>query len=252
MEQDHFVFLEIAFEDLNASQELYNSNHFPHSIYFLQQSIEKIVKFIGLNNKIIKASDLMRPIGHKTSKIFKKETIKYQKLTEFDTKEELLSDFQRVAQFIHDTPDAQLIPELKVIINSFNNSSSEGLLASALDSQDNLISFIKQYDESGEIDIKQLKEYFENPQYNEFLMGFMKKLKSNLAYYVKAIQVLFVLTSYFEKFVSTVRYPDNQFNLPSYTYSSSNVLVKSVPYFQKETYSCLKRIQRYYSYQTAG
>lgn len=246
MEQGHFVFLEIAFHDLKVSKELYISEHFPHSIFYLQQSIEKAVKFIGLKNESIKVSELMHSIGHITSKIFKKEIVKYLEYTEYNTPEELYKEFQSIAQTIHETSDELMIPELIDIIENFNDSTNEGSAISAMDSPDKLIEFLKKYDLSAEIDIEQLESNLQNPIFKELILDMIKNFKPNLIEYIKSIQILFMLTNYFEKLVSTVRYPNDQFISPSEIFTKEDTLVKTVPYFQEKTYICFKRIQKHF------
>lgn len=69
--------LKIAKEDLYVSRLLFLNNFYPHSIFYLQQSVEKIGKAFAICTNLIKVEsgeqlekELKRKIGHNLFKLF--------------------------------------------------------------------------------------------------------------------------------------------------------------------------------------
>ncbi len=67
---DSFLF--IALEDLDSSIVLYHRKHYPQSVFYLQQAVEKAVKSLGLLFEIVSEDDLQRKIGHKPHEVYRK------------------------------------------------------------------------------------------------------------------------------------------------------------------------------------
>lgn len=59
-------FAKISKADIRASKFLYNNKLYPQAIFYLQQSVEKSVKAVGLMLRLVRASkeDLSREVGH--------------------------------------------------------------------------------------------------------------------------------------------------------------------------------------------
>lgn len=66
------IFLEIAKRDLEASKFLFGRKLYSHSIFYLQQAIEKATKSFGIWNKTITETDAKNAIGHKAWKVYSK------------------------------------------------------------------------------------------------------------------------------------------------------------------------------------
>lgn len=62
----------IALEDLDCSIILYHREHYPQSVFYLQQAVEKAVKSLGLLFEIVSEDDLQRKIGHKPLEVYRK------------------------------------------------------------------------------------------------------------------------------------------------------------------------------------
>jgi len=62
----------IALEDLDSSIILYHREHYPQSVFYLQQAVEKAVKSLGLLFEIVSEDDLQRKIGHKPLEVYRK------------------------------------------------------------------------------------------------------------------------------------------------------------------------------------
>lgn len=65
------ILLEMAKRDLEAAKILYSSGLYPQSIFYLQQSVEKMTKSFALRFKIITENELLE-IGHNSLLILKK------------------------------------------------------------------------------------------------------------------------------------------------------------------------------------
>ena len=72
MIEKYIGLLEISEQDLIASKILYDKELYPQSLFYLQQSAEKLTKYIGLTNNVITKNDLLKSIGHNSIKIYKK------------------------------------------------------------------------------------------------------------------------------------------------------------------------------------
>jgi len=66
------IFLEIARKDLEAAKSLYDRKLHAHSVFYLQQSIEKAVKSFGMWTKTLTETDAKDAIGHEAWKAYLK------------------------------------------------------------------------------------------------------------------------------------------------------------------------------------
>lgn len=62
----------IALEDLDSSIILYHREHYPQSVFYLQQAVEKAVKSLGLLFEIVSEDDLEGKIGHNPLRVYKR------------------------------------------------------------------------------------------------------------------------------------------------------------------------------------
>ncbi len=210
--------LEIAREDLNASNLLYNNGLYPQSIFYLQQSVEKIIKHIGLTDEIIEAKDLHKEIGHKTERIFKRLAQRTSPITG-DTQESIDQDYQAIIDINKSTPIAELISAVKTTLDSYRNQEFPYELEDLINQ---VFSFIKENNQqkTEDIDLEELT----NSRIQSFKEVWPK--------YHSSIMVLFILNSLLSDYVSKVRYPIGEaFERPSSVYNKDNELVKAMPYF---------------------
>lgn len=63
------VFLKLAIEDLRAAEYLLDGKFFPQSVFYLEQSVEKAVKSLGLRLKVITEEEAGTEIGHEAWRI---------------------------------------------------------------------------------------------------------------------------------------------------------------------------------------
>lgn len=64
--------LELAEKDLEASRTLYEKNLYPQAVFYLEQSIEKGIKSLGLHDGTLSKENLAGEIGHRPLKYFSK------------------------------------------------------------------------------------------------------------------------------------------------------------------------------------
>jgi hypothetical protein len=210
--------IEIAREDINASNLLYINGLYSHSIFYLQQSIEKIIKHIGLTNEVIEVKDLQKEIRHKTEKIFKRIVQRTSPITG-DTQESLDQDYQAIVDINKSTPMAELIPEVITTLNSYRNQEFPYDLEDLIKQ---VSSFIKENN----------PQITEDIDFEKFTNSGIQPFKEVWPKYHSSIMVMFILNSLFSDYVSKVRYPiGEEFNKPSNVYNKDNELVKAIPYF---------------------
>lgn len=63
------VLLDIAKRDLTAAKCLFREKLYPHAIFYLEQTVEKAIKAMGLHYKII-TEDELEVVGHEAVKIY--------------------------------------------------------------------------------------------------------------------------------------------------------------------------------------
>lgn len=69
----------IALEDLDSSIILYHREHYPQSVFYLQQAVEKAVKSLGLLFKMVVEKELQRKVGHNPLEVYRRPVYKISK-----------------------------------------------------------------------------------------------------------------------------------------------------------------------------
>ena len=64
-------------DDLDSSVILYDREHYPQSVFYLQQAVEKAVKSMGLFFEVVSEKDLLKNVGHKPLEVFRKPVNKF-------------------------------------------------------------------------------------------------------------------------------------------------------------------------------
>jgi HEPN domain-containing protein len=60
---------EIARTDLNAAKCLFDQEHYPQAVFYLQQSVEKATKSLAIDFDIIKEEEVIK-VGHDPLKVY--------------------------------------------------------------------------------------------------------------------------------------------------------------------------------------
>lgn len=135
----HRIWLKIAKEDLNAAKLLLSQKLYRHAVFYLQQSVEKAVKSLGISNGVITEAQARGDIGHKTVRIYFKIFC--------ETKERLVA--MENATLMHpeltkmDFIDLSQVGKLKIGIDDFQKEfSDENVALKISSSEPNLRDFL--------------------------------------------------------------------------------------------------------------
>lgn len=236
----NLVLLDISFEDLKVSKLLFENNFYPQAIFYFQQSNEKMVKYLGINSQIINQNELHSKIGHKTLKIFKKALELSLDRFQINKNLDIKSDFQKIDEFIRNSDLREIIPfVINQIEESKNNSFELPFDLNSLSSPEYLIEFILKFNPENEELLNNIRKYSNDEIFKDLLNNGSNKFKTGLNEYLNSIFVLFVISSFLNYHVSTVRYPDQNMRNPSDLYGENNPLVTSLPFFLLELEKCL-------------
>lgn len=221
--------IEIAEEDLNVSKLLHQHRLFPYSIFYLQQSVEKLVKHLGIINDIISPEDLQKEISHKTIKVFKKlvyRTLEYSG----DTKEDLDNDYLKIMEVNRKVPLVELLPIIKATIENYKKPKLP----------DNFEELIKELIIS--IQNKDIRNKPANMN-TKSMESWITSFKIVGPSYNSSIMSLFILSNFMTDYVSSVRYPSKDgFINPTHIFTFDHDLVKYLPYFFECQYENIKNI----------
>lgn len=226
--------IEIAEEDLNVSKLLHGQRLFPYSIFYLQQSVEKLVKHIGISHGIISPENLQKEINHKTIKVFNRLVYRTLEFTG-DTKEDLDNDYFKIMEANRKFPLYELLPVIKNTIETYKKS----------DLPDNFEELIKKL-----IIFVQKKEIRNHPTNitARSQENWITKVKEFYPSYQSSMMSLFILSNFLSDYVSYVRYPTKDgFINPSHIFTFDHDLVKYLPYFFECQYENIKST---YQFQT--
>jgi len=212
--------LEIAFDDLRSAELLYQHNLHPQAIFFLQQSVEKVIKQLGINNGVIKPNELMTKVGHKPEIIFKKIVKQIKHLTN-ETDGDIDKSYNELKQLINN----KNLHELKdVILEQLSHYRSLSI------GDDGLSAIIRT------IIVKIKPTFYDELESNQTLKqsyeGKLKQFIDAFPDYIKSVLMLFVINSVISGHVSSVRYPEEKsFDNPSRIYNAQHALIELMPTF---------------------
>jgi hypothetical protein len=222
--------IDISNEDLDASNLLYKNEMFPHSIFYLQQSVEKLVKHLGIANELIKPSDLQFEVGHKAEKIFKKLALKSADITgknNFD----INGEYQKIIDLNTKAPLSELLPVIKSTIESNHKYELP-------DDFDNIMLNILKH-----ANAKGLKNTLNTEELTRIYNSKIQEFKESFPMYFSSIMTLFMLNALLTNYVSIVRYPiQDSFDNPSQIFNQDHELIKMLPYFIDCQYKNIKYI----------
>lgn len=216
-ESNYKIFLDISKEDLKASKVLFKHKLYPQSIFFLQQSTEKLVKFIGLNNEVIGMHNLKKKISHKTSLIFK----------------------EAISKFRPDLNKSDIDPMFQEVEYTINNE----IYSHDVDKYGIKIALIEE--------IKDLIQDFwiKHPKIKEMTKE-VKFINDKMPGYLSSLIILYIINALFERQVSAVRYPDYKMVNPTKKFNKNNPIVKELKFFHKNMDRCLRIVEKYETYFT--
>ncbi|MCX6258702.1 MAG: HEPN domain-containing protein [Bacteroidia bacterium] len=235
--KEYQVLLDISSYDLQSSKLLFENKLFPQAIFYFQQAIEKLVKFIGLSSNFIKKEDLSNSkIGHKTIKIFRKSIELYCQIFPNANNLNIDKEYITIQNFFSQENPYEII--LTVINQIENLNISYQDVPINFPNINNLIDFLdKFYPNNPNLSIFRI--CVDNKEFNESLNNKLQEFNMILPGYIKSVVVLFFLDGLFSKHAINSRYPNiNDMINPSVIYNIENPLVYSLPYFQDKLFEC--------------
>jgi HEPN domain-containing protein len=227
------VLLKIARKDLEASRILFREKLYSQAVFFLQQSVEKAAKAMGLREGLVSKKQLKQKIGHKAWIVFIEYyniALKIQKQLEGVREEEHVSETLLYLNMI--------THGLKPLFE-YKKEETPGKTDEIIDLIINpLYTVIKR----GEIQI--LHENTEailhkllGSHYKIILKELMTKFGGRL--------VLFIFSFLLERHATWSRYPDERFNPLEY-YSERTPLIKRFNEIANMIDGALKEIEQLY------
>jgi len=282
--KEETVFLEIAKIDLTAAKYLYSKHLYSHSIFHLQQAVEKSTKYFGIFMKIISMDEAKKSIGHDAwklyLKIFKEFKNRMRKLEGLLTKYEKAKEMSLIK-------DLNWLFELENKIHKYEqmlNFSTQDLFNISLSNEElqTIIEEIQKVDER--LKKAALSEKIEEGNISEFrrkiyeLLDLASNINPNINKDVieKELDAMVrpqIVTSLFEKlrdpiiriafcsirlfYLSIVlsphyvksRYPEDKFN-PLEIYTANMALVQKLEYFLNLTENVIKDLEHISQFDT--
>jgi len=208
--------------------------------------VEKLVKYIGLSNEVIKKEDLFKKVGHNTTLIFKRAIKEHQTQINLDEGFDVDKEFLEIKNFIDNNSTNIVVNYVISEINSTLKSNPKlPFDVNALKTSGDFYEVLKKFAPDTP-DLELLKNIPNDQEFRTRLNTFIKGFTRNLPEYIKAIVVLFIINCLISSHVTTVRYPeiDNMVN-PSDKYTKKNQLVNSIPFFHKTIKYCLAKIAKF-------
>jgi len=225
----NYVLLDIAKEDLNVSKILYDNSLYPQSIFYLQQSIEKSIKHLGLINEVIKPHELNSKIGHKAYKVFTNQVKQIKHITG-DSDEVIDREYNELRQLLRSNDLSLFEKVIKKTITSYRDIKFESELI------EELINAIINKENP-----KLFKRIKKDKPFREFFNTKKERFIEYFPNYLRSVLLLFTMNSVVEEYVTAVRYPNSdKFENPSKIFKPNHPLVVLVPFFIEHTEFALK------------
>jgi HEPN domain-containing protein len=227
--------LETAKQDLNVSKELYKKGYYAPSLFYLQQGLEKLNKYLYgrimyPSMSISKLEKLFMELGHNFTKNIQKtlsnslKQLKRYTNKNSDVYTELESYLRQFNEKLMSVAKAQVdFSALKGSLNSVETFSSCGM---------NLISS----------ELNQIEPILKKSNYN--LNIDLVYLTNNIKSILKAFYIQFFFDRY--DLISMVRYPtkSNKYTSPYKYYNKDNEFVKEFKYIHEQISKILKDIEK--------
>jgi len=233
------VLLKIARKDLEASRILFREKLYSQAVFFLQQSVEKAAKAMGLREGWVSKEQLKHNIGHRAWKVFTEiSNIALKIQRQLEGVREKKHVFLNIVA--HD-----LIPLLEEYKKEEKNMGSPSKTDEKIDSAINLLYPVLK---SGEL--QKIQDKYTEAILHELLRSLSKITPEELLTKWKEIGgggrlVLFVFSYLLERHAIWSRYPDERFSPLEY-YSERTSLIKRFNEIANMIDGALKEIEQLY------
>ena len=245
------IYLSIAKDDLNASRVLLKNNCFPQALFYTEQSIEKICKYIIIKNDLAKESELKKKVGHNSMKIFdiivdylfsniqsqvviedSRISAFYEKLNEGKEYLIKLRNDSRIKELDEDTLDKydlQLYFYTKANLDL--NSEFDFILKQ---SPEGFIEILKKMNLLDTETLSKIEISFQNPEEKKYYLNLLEKVVKDLPKYQNLMFSVITLATIFSTHWESTRYPKIEGNIsPSDLYNEETLIIKKLDVFQE-------------------
>jgi HEPN domain-containing protein len=244
VKEDYKILINISKEDFEASKLLFDNNFYPQSLFYFQQSIEKLIKYLGLKDEIISVKDLKRKISHNSSIIFKKAIIKYQNHYISNIDFDVNKEFQELNEIINRTSDEKVLDLiLKNIYDILANKPELPFDIEKIENFEDLYQVLKKISPETP-QLEELRRIDNSKSFKPVAEKMLQEFKAGFNEYIQGIIILFYINTISQRLVSAVRYPElDQMINPSKKYDKEHSLVKELPTLHKALEYSLETIQ---------
>ena len=245
MNSNYSKYLSISKSDLKASETLFNTSCFPQSIFYAEQAIEKICKYLILNLGILPEEQLRKKVGHNSRKVFvmitdyliemTSDSISSQKSEYKDFFNNLKLENELLKNEINSNSE-NADPDLDTLLNNieallFKNAKNPYAFLFDQKPEES----IKMYEEMNGFsssDLEKIKHYLLDPSTKEIFLSQVQVALNNAGKQAVIANVLLYLGKAFSGHWISTRYPISELNkIPTEFYTLDNPLVKRLPKF---------------------
>lgn len=270
------IFLEIAKRDLEATKFLFNRKLYPHSVFYLQQAIEKATKSLGIWNKTITVDEAKNTIKHGAWRIYlkiinemKNKVVKFEKrLEEFPRLKEvdLIKEIE-ISKLKNTFDEYQMFPnenetlkisfsrkELQSIlteIDELRGELNEGIVIKIDEKEtenirEKLYQLLDVFSEINPIAVEETKKGLGKVITPQAIINILKKLNKPISKLVFCYISLFYLSLIFSPHAVRSRYPQDDFN-PLEVYNKKMPLIQMLDSFIKIVGEILEKLNHVYA-----
>ena len=255
------LYLDIAKEDLNASRILLNNQCYSQALFYTEQSVEKICKYIIIKDDIIDESKLKKEVRHNSTKIFD-ILIKY--ILEKRTSEQCFND-TNIESFYENIKESK-----EYFVKLRNDSKLKEIGEEKLDEYDRELYFYSKLNKNlnTEYDfmINQPAEGFlellkkmnlldnetlteaesrlNNPAEKDSYLNLINNIIKDLPKYQNLLMAVITLATIFSNHWESTRYPSQIEKLkPSDLYNQEKPLIKRLGNFHRHIENTINELE---------
>lgn len=238
LDLSHYKIFEMSIADLKSTEALYKSHNYPQSIYFLQQSVEKSCKYIGLTFRAI-SEEKLKKIGHNPHIVFRKIFCS-------DEMKQLggASEFHKFEQMVQDLNFDERVESLTPMLNS----ELEDVIKYTSDPIGVFLDYIDHHPLKDSLGINIRDEVEKSLEIvpRKIIENIAIKHIDKINNFAKANHILLILGFLVWGLEEKVRYPDMN-NSPMDEYNENSAFVKALPMFIKAQANALVWTETYFA-----
>lgn len=226
--------METSEQDLLASKMLLDKELYPQSLFYLQQSVEKLTKYIGLTNGAIDQKDLLRGIGQSSIKVYKKSMKEFKGKFPEMVKINIDQAFDEIKEIAEINPIDEVV---KTILNQIDEAVTKQpelpFNVKGMETGDDFCKIISIVDPSNE-HLDELLLWKNDPLFKPIFDKMIKEFRPKLLNYSGGIFIVFLISLITDKLVTLTRYPDiDTMVSPSIIFNLDHPIVSNLRKFQE-------------------